>query len=81
MTRSQGAISIPACNFSKKDFTRQGLQEVENEELNRDDNVLYIIDNDGTNCACVEFQMRNCGNVTALTTFTLSTYGGYKYDY
>ena len=49
------------------------LQEVENEELNRDDNVLYIID--------VEFQMRNCGNVTALTTFTLSTYGGYKYDY
>ena len=59
------------------------LQEVENEELNRDrdDNVLYIIDNDGTNCACVEFQMRNCGNVTALTTFTLSTYGGYKYDY
>ncbi len=45
------------------------LQEVENEELNRDDNVLYIVDDDGTNCACVEFQTRNCGNVKALTRF------------
>lgn len=45
------------------------LQDVENEEISRADDTLFIIGNDGSNCACVEFTTRNCGNLEALNRF------------
>ena len=45
------------------------LQDVENEEISREDDTLFIVGNDGSNCACVEFTTRNCGNVEALNRF------------